>query len=279
MHFSVAFWVHDLSPFILKFPENPLGIDGIRYYGLAYLLGFFGAWLLLRIYDKTGRFKINEDNRATLMTAIIAGVILGGRIGYMLLYDFENFRENPLSLLRVDKGGMASHGGFLGVFVAVAWFANKKKYALLQLGDIIVTIAPLGLFLGRIANFINGELWGKASLIAWAVIFPNSPSIYHPSSGFFGPEPRHPSQIYQATLEGLIPLIYIQWRFWKSKLPAGQLAGEFLALYSIARIIGELFREPDAALIAGMSKGQFYSTFLLLAGIGLILIAQFRSSK
>ncbi len=169
------YWVHDLSPLLFRFPENPLGLDGVHYYGLAYLLGFLGAWMLLKLYDSKGKFTIDADSRSTLMTGIIIGVLAGGRIGYMLLYDLEAFLANPLLVFRVDQGGMASHGGFVGVLLALIWYARKQKCGFLELGDVVVTLAPLGLMMGRIANFINGELWGRVTTVSWAVIFPDSP--------------------------------------------------------------------------------------------------------
>lgn len=271
-----SYWVHDLSPFLLRFPENPLGLDGIRYYGLAYLLGFLGAWALLRVYNARGKFAIDAEARATLMTAVILGVIVGGRLGYMLLYDLEAFLHNPLLLLKVNQGGMASHGGFLGVLLAVFWFAKKYHYDFFKLGDAIVTLAPLGLCFGRIANFINGELWGRVTDVRWAVIFPDSPAVYNAALHIFAPEPRHPSQLYAAVLEGALLFAYAQWRFCRTSPPAGQLGGEFLIGYGIVRIVGELFREPDAALIIGLSRGQFYSIFMILAGAAIIRIARRR---
>lgn len=274
-----SYWVHDLSPFLIRFPENPLGIEGIRYYGLAYLAGFIGAWLLLGLYDKRGKFEINADARASLMTAVIIGVLAGGRLGYMLLYDLAAFTANPLLLFRVDQGGMASHGGFVGVLVALFWFSRKHNRSLLRLGDIVATLAPLGLMFGRIANFINGELWGKVTGVPWAVIFPGSPLAYDPASASYLPEPRHPSQLYQAALEGALLLAYLQWRFWKTRTPAGQIGGECLIGYGVVRIIGEIFREPDASLLLGLSRGQFYSIFLILAGAFIIRLARKNQRK
>ena len=264
------YWVHDLSPFLVRFPENPLGIEGIRYYGLAYLLGFLGAWMLLRLYDTRGKFAINADARATLMTALMIGVLAGGRVGYMFLYDLDAFLSNPLLVFRVDQGGMSSHGGFVGVLLALVWFARKHQCSLLKLGDVAVTLAPLGLCFGRIANFINGELWGRVSTVSWAVLFPDSPQAYNATTHLFGPQPRHPSQLYEAALEGALLIAYTQWRFRRTRPPAGQLAGEFLIGYGIVRIFGEAFREPDAALILDLSRGQFYSTFMILAGAAII---------
>lgn len=273
------YWVHDLSPFLFRFPDNALGVDGIRYYGLAYLLGFLGAWLLLKLYNAKGKFAIDADARATLMTAVIIGVLAGGRVGYMLLYDLEAFLQNPLLVVRVDQGGMSSHGGFVGVVLAMAWFARKHQCGFLKLGDVVVTLAPLGLMLGRIANFINGELWGRVTTVTWAVIFPESPKNYSTALQTYGPEPRHPSQLYEAALEGGLMLAYVQWRFWRTRPPVGQLGGEFLVGYGIVRIFGEMFREPDAALVAGLSRGQFYSIFLILAGAATIWIVRQRKQS
>ncbi|HAV12103.1 MAG TPA: prolipoprotein diacylglyceryl transferase [Opitutae bacterium] len=269
-----SYWVHDLSPFLIEFPNNPLGLDGIRYYGLSYLLGFIAAWWLLRVYNQRGKFAIDADARASLMTAIILGVLGGGRLGYMLLYDLEAFLSDPLLILRVQDGGMASHGGFVGVLIAIIWFAWKQKIRVLALSDVLVTVGPLGLFFGRVANFINGELWGKVTTVSWAVIFPGSPEKYTAAVGAFVPEPRHPSQLYEATLEGLLPFLYLQWRYWKTKPTIGQLSGEFLISYGVTRIICEIFREPDADLILGLSRGQFYSIFMILAGAAIIAIVQ-----
>lgn len=217
---------------------------------------------------------MNADQRASLMTGIILGVLVGGRLGFMLLYDFEAFLANPLLLFRVDQGGMASHGGFVGVIVALIWFSWRQKIDLFSLGDAIATVTPIGLMLGRIANFINGELWGRVTHFKYAVIFPDSPQTYDPATGIFGPQPRHASQLYEAALEGALILAYVQWRYWKTKTPAGQLGGEFLIGYAIVRIIGEHFREPDASLILGLSRGQFYSGFMIVAGIALIYLAR-----
>lgn len=268
------YWVHDLSPFLVRFPDNPLGIDGIRYYGLAYLLGFLGAWFLLRLYHSKGRFAIDADERANLMTAVIIGVLVGGRLGYMLLYDLSAFLQNPLLFFRVDQGGMASHGGFLGIILALFWFARKQHTSFLRLGDVVATVGPLGLMLGRIANFINGELWGRVTDVSWAVIFPGSPQRYSEILQTYGPEPRHPSQLYAAFLEGGLLLAYLQWRFWRSRLPAGQIGGECLVGYGCVRVFGEIFREPDAPLLLGLTRGQFYSVFLIMAGVAIIWIAR-----
>jgi phosphatidylglycerol:prolipoprotein diacylglycerol transferase len=264
-----AYWVHDLSPFLIRFNEN----FGIRWYGISYLAGFVAAGWLLQRYYKAGRSSLDSNAIFDLMTALIAGVIIGGRLGYFLLYQFDTFVRDPLVLIRVWEGGMASHGGFAGVVVALWWFSRKRETGMLQIADLIVTAAPLGLLFGRLANFINGELWGNPTRVAWAVIFPASP---HPLM------PRHPSQLYEAGLEGVLLFSYMQWRFWKSdvsKVQPGRLSGEFLIAYSVARAIGEMFREPDASLMLGLSRGTFYSMFLVAGGAGLIALAPRRTSE
>ena len=275
MSFSLStssYWIHDLSPFLWRFPGELAnwGPGGIRWYGISYLLGFISAYFLLKLYFKHNRSPYDQEQIMNLITFQIIGVLIGGRIGYLLLYQGEKFLSDPLTIFRVWEGGMASHGGFVGVFVATLWYAKKSSQSIKPIGDLIVSIVPPGLFFGRIANFINGELWGKVTQVEWGVIFPKAPDF---ALGMA----RHPSQIYAAISEGLIPFIYIQWRFWSSSITnkyPGQLAGEFLILYSIARIFNELFREPDATLLFGISRGQFYSIFLLIGGAFIVYWAR-----
>ena len=263
------YWIHDLSPFLWEFPGDfaNWGPGGIRWYGISYLLGIISAYFLLSLYFKQNKSPYDQEQIINLITFQVIGVLIGGRIGYLLLYQGDKFLEDPLSLVRVWEGGMASHGGFIGVFIATLWYAKKSGQSVKPIGDLIVTVVPPGLFFGRIANFINGELWGKTTEISWGVLFPKAPD-------FAMSVARHPSQIYAAIAEGLIPFLYVQLRFWKSsiiqKYP-GHLAGEFLILYAIARIFNEIFREPDASLLMGISRGQFYSIFLILAGIIVVL--------
>lgn len=257
----LAYWTHNLSPFLIRFGEN----FGIRYYGVSYLLGFLTAWWLLKKYWRAGRSSLSPDQISDLIVALVVGVMLGGRLGSFLLYHPDQLIHDPLSFFRVWEGGMASHGGMIGVAIALIWYARSHHISFRVLADLIVSVAPAGLLFGRIANFINGELWGKPAVVPWAIIFPESP---HPLV------PRHPSQLYEAGLEGLLLLAYMQIRFWRSsvtKTAPGQLAGEFLLGYAIVRAIGEIFREPDAALIFGLSRGTFYSTFLVIAGVAMIV--------
>jgi phosphatidylglycerol:prolipoprotein diacylglycerol transferase len=262
-----GFWVHDLSPFL----GPHWGNIGIRYYGLGYVTGFLTAGWLLIHYARAGRSRLPAEKVGDLMVALVFGVMLGGRIGSFVLYDQQRLLHDPLSFFRVWDGGMASHGGFIGVAVALWWFGRANHLSFLHLGDLITSVAPPGLFFVRIANFINGELWGKPTTVAWAVIFPRSADPGTPTRLIL---PRHPSQLYEAALEGLLLFAYVQWRFWRSdvvRTRPGRLAGEFLIAYAIVRAIGEIFREPDASLILGLSRGTFYSIFVVAAGLALIL--------
>lgn len=262
-----AYWVDQLDPFL----GPHWGVFGLRYYGLGYALGFLAAAVLFRQYDRAGRSLLRTDQIGDFLVALIFGVLLGGRIGSYLLYDgWRSFGSDPLAIFRVWEGGMASHGGFLGVALAAAWFARSRRIPFLHLVDLVVSAAPPGLLLVRIANFINGELWGKVTDVPWAVIFPRSA----PGVPIELIAPRHPSQLYEAALEGAVLLAYMQWRFWRSnvvRLHPGRLAGEFLLAYALVRAIGERFREPDASLILGLSRGTFYSLAFVVAGLVLIL--------
>ena len=274
------FWLHDLSPFLVRFPEG-FFLEGIRWYGVAYLAGFVvGAWLL-SLYWRRGRSPLDPEAQTNFLLALIVGVLVGGRLGYMLVYAPGTLVEDPLSIFQVWRGGMASHGGMIGVALAAWWTARRTRCGFLRLADIVSTLAPAGLFFGRVANFINGELWGKETDVAWAVVFPYRVSL-------FGTEvvrylnPRHPSQLYEAAIEGLLLLAWTQLRFWKkTPLPAGQLAGETALLYAAGRIVCEVFREPDAGVsfICGMARGQFFSVLLALAGVAFIVSSRVFAAK
>lgn len=257
---ALANWVHDLDPFLVRFGEN----FGLRYYGLAYLLGFIAAAWLLHLYHRRKLTPIDLNAALDLMFYLIAGTIIGGRLGSYLLYGgWRSFGEDPLGVFKLWQSGMASHGAFVGIAIAMWLFARHKKVSFLHVSDLVVTTAPVGIIFGRIANFINGELWGKHSDVPWAVIFENTGG---------GPHPRHPSQLYEAGLEGVVLLIYLQLRLWKSsalRARPGQLAGEFLIGYAVVRMIGEVFRAPDpgVSLIFGLQRGTFFSIFMILAGL------------
>lgn len=267
----IAHWVHTPHPFLIRFSENV----GIRFYGLGYLLGFAAAYWLLGRYYRAGRSPLKPEAVMDLMMFLVIGVMAGGRLGYFLLYHPGDLFNPPWAFFQVWNGGMASHGGFLGVIIAAWWFTRRRQLPFLQVTDAMVTTVPVGLGLVRIANFLNGELWGKPTGLPWGVIFEQTGG---------GPLPRHPSQLYEAALEGLVLLAFVQWRFWRTavaKRQPGRISGEFLVAYALARIVCELFREPDqgVSLILGLNRGLFYSLFLALGGVAVVALAIRRGSK
>ena len=264
-----AYHVHQPRPFLIQFTET----FGIRYYGLAYILGFLvGAWLLSRYYRK-GLSPYNSEQQTDLFVALIVAVVAGGRVGYFFFYTPELILSEPWKVFFVWEGGMASHGGFTGVAVATLYIARKHRQSFWLTSDLVCSLAPAGLLFGRIANYLNGELWGKVTDVSWAVLFSTAPDR--------GTLPRHPSQLYEAALEGLFMLLYSQYRIWKTptlKKHPGSLVGEFLLIYSILRVVGEQFREPDAALTLGLSRGTTLSILMGLAGLVIAVSARARTN-
>ena len=260
---------------MLTYPDiDPIAIAigplRVHWYGLMYLLGFAFAWGLGRWRASRPGSGWNADMVDDLIFYCVIGVIAGGRLGYMVFYGFDQILANPLNLIKVWEGGMSFHGGLLGVLAALGVYAWRHKQSFVHLGDLVASVAPLGLFLGRIANFINGELWGKESNVPWAVIFPQSDTTGLPVHLI---APRHPSQLYEAILEGLVLLVLLQWRFWRTDLltrQPGRLAGEYLCGYAFARVICEVFREPDASLVLGLSRGTLYSLAMFAGGLWLV---------
>ena len=274
-------------PFLFQFPEGTPLIDGIRFYGLAYLIGFVIAWFLLRYLYRAGVSPLDDNKRSDFLLYLIVGVMAGGRLGYMLLYNFGDLMSDPLSVFRVWEGGMASHGGFVGVMLGALIFAKQQRVSFLRLTDLCVLVATPGIFLGRIANFLNGELWGDPSWVPWAIVFSESTPSYLNNLGGYFLVPRHPSQLYAAGLEGCVVGVWLWWRFFSrlKLLRAGELKGllasEFLIVYGLCRILGEQFRAPDASLIELMSvelrRGTFYS--LLMLGLGIALRISVKRQK
>ena len=258
-HF-LSYWTHDLNPVLLHI-WGPLAV---RWYGIAYLLGFLGGYLILRRLAKRGEFAVPEEELSNFIVHLaIFGVFLGGRLGYVLLYARDLFFQDPMFAFRVWEGGMASHGGILGVLAVVGWYTWKKKYAFWNLTDGLALVAPIGLFFGRIANFINGELWGRPTQVAWGVIFPQA--------GDAIPTPRHPSQLYEAFGEGLLLFIAL-WAIRKTAWGKreGSVSVLFLLIYAIARIASEFFRTPDEGYelyLGWITKGQFFSAFMVLGAV------------
>lgn len=240
-----------------------IGPIALRWYGLMYLIGFAAAyWLASRRLARTGWSK---DQLSDLLFWCFMGVILGGRVGYVLFYNFSNFIDNPLYLFKIWEGGMSFHGGCLGVILAAFLYAKKRSWSFLYVGDFIAPLVPIGLGAGRIGNFINGELWGRVTDVPWAFVFPGA-----------GPIPRHPSQLYQFALEG-VALFVILWLYSVKPRPTGAVGGLFLLGYGSFRFIVEFFRQPDAHL-AGLygsvvTQGQMLSIPMMLAGLGLMIYA------
>lgn len=261
----------------LQFPAfDPIALQigplALRWYALAYIAGLVGGWQLMKRLARTltadGRVKMTGEQVDDLLTWVTLGVILGGRLGYVLFYKPSFYFANPSEILQVWQGGMAFHGGLLGVIAAMVLFARRHKLPFLAIGDMVATVVPLGLLFGRLANFINGELWGRPSDVAWAMVFPHG-----------GPLPRHPSQLYEAALEGLVLLVLMLVLFYTRPLLRnrhGALGGIFLIGYGAARFTVEFFREPDSflgLLWAGASMGQLLSLPMIAIGVALLVWA------
>lgn len=251
----------------LQFPSfDPVAVSigpfAIRWYALAYVCGLLIGWRYCRWLAARAPTKIEAGAIDDYLLWATLGVVLGGRLGYVVFYNPGHYLSNPLEILYVWQGGMSFHGGLIGVVVATALFARKAGIPLLGLGDIVCCAAPVGLFLGRLANFVNGELFGRPTEAPWGVIFPQG-----------GPLPRHPSQLYEAGLEGLVLFLVLWLLVRRGGLRRHGLAsGVFFAGYGAARLFVELFREPDAQigfLAGGVTMGQMLSLPMLLIGIGL----------
>lgn len=244
-----------------------IGPVTVRWYGVMYSLAFLAGWPLLKGQARRMGLGLSKDELGDLLVWILLGVILGGRLGYILFYQTSYYLAKPMAIFRIWEGGMAFHGGLIGVAVAICLFARKKKIHCLTLGDLVSPAVPVGLFLGRIGNFINGELWGRVTDLPWAMIFPHA-----------GPLPRHPSQIYEAILEGLL-LFSVLWWLGKERRKPGVLFGSFLLGYASARILVEFFREPDAQLgllSMGLSMGQWLSFPMMATGLVILFTARWR---
>jgi phosphatidylglycerol:prolipoprotein diacylglycerol transferase len=245
-----------------------LGPFVIRWYALAYIAGLVIGWRWCLMLAKRPPLVVTVAAVDDFLVWATLGVVFGGRLGYVLFYKPGEYLAHPLEALQVWHGGMSFHGGALGVVAAIVLFCRQRKISILSFGDIIVCAVPIGLFFGRIANFINSELWGRVTDVPWAMVFPNG-----------GPEPRHPSQLYEAGLEGLALFLIINGleRFTKLRFRPGALSGVFLIGYGIARSIAELYREPDAFLgflTFGLTMGQWLSLPLVIAGLILLLRPQ-----
>jgi len=250
-----------------------LGPVSIKWYGLAYAAGLIIGWLTIRRLLQTpqiwrgGRAPFHPDLADNLVLYVIVGTVLGGRLGQVLLYDLSYYAANPLEILKPWKGGMSFHGALIGSGLAILYFARRMQVSALTSMDLCCAAIPLGLIIGRLANFINSEHWGRAADVPWAMVFPNG-----------GPLPRHPSQLYEAALEGVVMYIIIRLAtHWYGALKRpGLTAGIFLVWYAIARMICEMYRQPElqhALNIGPLTAGQIYSVPMILLGAALMVIA------
>ena len=260
--------VHNFNPIFID-----LGVFQIKWYSIAYIVGIILGWIyaikIIKEMTRKHNFTmIKQEVFGDLIIYLIIGIILGGRLGYVIFYNFEYYSKNLFEIFKLWEGGMSFHGGLLGVIIAIIVFSKIRRINFFYFADIICCATPIGLFLGRIANFINGELYGKISTLPWAIIFP-----------YGGDVARHPSQIYEAILEGMVLFILINFFALKKKLllKTGYVSGLFLIFYSIARIIGENFREPDIHLgyfFNHFSMGVILSSITFIAGCFIIFFVK-----
>jgi len=256
----------------IPFPEiDPVAVQigplAIRWYALAYIVGILLGWWYMKRLSRRWESPIGAELIDDFIVWATVGIVLGGRLGYVLFYNLEQYLADPLQVLMVWHGGMSFHGGLLGVIVAAWLFARRRGVPLLALSDLLACAAPIGLFFGRVANFVNGELYGRVSEVPWAMVFPNG-----------GPLPRHPSQLYEALLEGLVLFAILAVLAVRPAVfgRPGFLTGLFLIGYGLARLLVEFLREPDAQLglvLGPYSMGQVLSAPLLLLGVYLAVRA------
>lgn len=255
---------------MLEYPAiDPVAISlgplQVRWYGLSYIAGTLLGWWLLR--RRAGRHGWNAEQVADLVFYVVLGAVVGGRLGSVLFYNLPYYLDHPLAVFRIWEGGMSFHGGLLGVLLAIWWFARKQRRGFFEVTDYLAPVVPLALFFGRIGNFINGELWGKPSDVPWAMVFPD------PAAGGV---PRHPSQLYEAALEGLL-LFAILWAYSARPRPTMAISGLFLAGYGVFRFLVEFVRVPDEQLgylaFGWLTMGQVLCVPMIVAGVILMLLA------
>ncbi|MDI6763351.1 MAG: prolipoprotein diacylglyceryl transferase [Thermodesulfobacteriota bacterium] len=247
----------DMNPILID-----LGLIRVSWYGMMYVLGFIGSYLLVRYQMKRKNFGVSRVEVENLYFYLIIGLMVGARLGYVLFYDLKMYLADPLEIFAVWKGGMSFHGGLIGVLIVGVLFSWRNRKSFWKITDLIIVTAPIGLGLGRIGNFINGELYGRTTNLPWGMIFPRG-----------GPLPRHPSQLYESGLEGGV-LFIILWFLKDKKLPTGGLLALFLSLYGLFRFFVEFFREPDAHIgfiIGPFTLGQLLSSFMIVGGVILFI--------
>jgi len=238
-----------------------IGPFEVRWYGLAYVAGFVVAALIMRSINRRWGVGLTDDDLVLAVLYAVIGLMVGARLGYVIAYGSGDYAEDPLAIFRIWDGGMSFHGGFIGLVLAGVLFARRVRVPFLRVADMAAVGATLGLFFGRMANFINGELWGRVTDVPWAMVFPGA-----------GPLPRHPSQLYEAVLEGLV-LFGVLWWLSRRRQPDGLITGAFIGLYGVFRFVVEFFREPDAQLgyvLGPFTMGQILSAPLVLVGAWLV---------
>jgi|SRR5579862_1455942 len=255
---------------MMTYPNiNPIafhiGSWPVYWYGLMYLVGFLVGWILLSVRLRFSPRGVTQDQLSDIVFFAALGAIIGGRLGYMIFYDWRVLFSDPLLIFQTWKGGMSFHGGLLGVVVAMWYCTRKVKKPFLALTDLLAPVVPIGLGAGRIGNFINGELWGRVTNVSWGMVFPNG-----------GPLPRHPSQLYEFALEGVL-LFLILWIYSRKPRPLGAVSGLFALGYGIFRCTVEFFREPDVQIgylaFGWLTEGQLLSLPLIIIGIALLIWA------
>ncbi len=249
-----------------------IGFFALRWYSLAYIFGVLFGWYYLRKLVTRSNPAMTLDDADDFVFYAFLGIMIGGRVGHVLFYAREGSINSVLDVFAVWEGGMAFHGGFAGVVIAIAIFAWQKKLNWLRIADYMACVYPIGHFLGRLANFVNGELWGRPTEAGWGIIFPDA-----------GPEARHPSQLYQAGLEGLLPFMLLFWLFWRTDIrnKPGALSACFLFSMGGARFICEFYREPDrhlGILPIGLTMGQVLTVAMFVIGLALIWVAKGRKA-
>ena len=256
-------FTHNLDPILID-----LGFIIIRWYSLAYIFGIIlGWWFGKRIINhiiKHASLKFNIKEFDDLITYLIISIIIGGRLGYIIFYNLSYYLANPFDIIKVWEGGMSFHGALLGIIVGTYLFSKKKNVPTYFLLDIIACVSPIGIFLGRLANFINGELVGKVTAVSWGVVFPAIDSL-----------PRHPSQLYEAVLEGAVLFLILNSLIFRRRYKMGTCSYLFLIYYGIFRIISEFFRQPDPQigyLFNLFSMGTFLSLLMIIAGFVILNI-------
>jgi phosphatidylglycerol:prolipoprotein diacylglycerol transferase len=255
----------DINPILIE-----LGPFRVGWYGLMYVFGFLASYLLTRYQMKKKDFGVSKQEVENLYFYLIIGLMVGARLGYVLFYDLKNYLAEPLEIFAIWHGGMSFHGGLIGVLVVGILFSWWNKKSFWKIADLIIVTVPIGLGLGRIGNFINGELYGRVTQVPWGMIFPKG-----------GPAPRHPSQLYESALEGGV-LFIILWLIKDKKHPAGGLLATFLFLYGVFRFFIEFFREPDSQLgfvIGHFSMGQVLCGFMIVLGILLFIYLRYFRKK